>query len=134
MFRRLVSLTALALVLAGALATAAVAGGRVDIAATSVPTRIVAGQPSEVAFSIRYPDGTPVTGAAPVVYARCGKTRLVVPAVAAKKAGAYVAQMNLPNQGQWSFEIDSKICGNTCKLSPVMALAAATPAKNTKTN
>ena len=134
MFRRLVSLTALALVLAGALATAAVAGGRVDIAATSVPTKIVAGQPSELAFTIQWPNGEPVSNAKPVVYARSGKTKLEVAAVATKKAGSYVAVMNLPAKGQWSFEIDSKICGNTCKLSPVMALAAATPAKNTKTN
>jgi len=134
MFRRLVSLAAFALILVGALDTAALAGGRVDIAATSVPTKIVAGQPSELAFTIRYPDGEPVTGAAPIVYARCGKAKVEVAAVATKKAGSYVALMNLPNQGQWSFEIDSKICGNTCKLSPVMALAAAPPARNTKTN
>jgi len=134
MFRRLASLIALALVLSAALTTAARAGGRVYIAATSVPTRIVAGQPSELAFTIRYPNGEPVTGAAPVVYARSGKTKVEVAAVATKKAGSYVALMNLPAKGEWSFEIDSKICGNTCKLSSVTALAAATPAKNTKTN
>ena len=134
MFRRLVSLTALALILAGALATAALAGGRVDIAATSVPTKIVAGQPSELAFTIQWPNGEPVTNAKPVVYARCGKTRLEVAAVATRKAGAYVAQLALPNQGQWSFEIDSKICGNTCKVSSQMTLAAATPAKSAKSN
>jgi len=134
MFRRLVSLTALALVLAGAFTTVALAGGRVDIAATSVPTKIVAGQPSDLMFSIRYPNGEPVNHASPIVYATQGKTKIAVQAVAVKRDGYYVAHLNLPNQGQWSFEIDSQICGNTCKLSPVMALAAATPAKSTKTN
>lgn len=134
MTRRLVSLVALALITAGALASTVVAGGRVDIAATSVPTKIVAGQPADLMFSIRYPNGQPVTGAAPIVYARSGKTRVEVAAVATKQAGSYVAHLNLPSQGQWSFEIDSKICGNTCKLSPVTALAAVAPAKGTKTN
>ena len=134
MFRRLVSLTALALVLAGALATVALAGGRVDIAATSVPTKIVAGQASDLMFSIRYPNGEPVNHASPVVYASQGKTKITVPAVAVKKDGYYVAHLNLPNQGQWSFEMDSKICGNVCKVSSVMTLAAATPAKNAKSN
>jgi hypothetical protein len=124
MIRRLVPLAALALIAAGALATTAVAGGRVDIAATSVPAKIVAGQPADLTFSIRYPNGEPVTGATPVVYARNGKTRVDVAAVATKQAGSYVAHMILPNQGQWSFEIDSKICGNTCTLSPMTALAA----------
>jgi hypothetical protein len=134
MFRRLASLVAFALILAGALASTSLAGGRVDIAATSVPTRIVAGQPADLMFSMRYPGGEPVNHAAPVVYARNGKTTITVAAVAVKRDGYYVAHLNLPNQGQWSFEIDSKICGNVCKLSPVMALAAATPAKNTKAN
>jgi hypothetical protein len=134
MFRRLASLVTLALILAGALVSTVFAGGRVDIAATSVPTKIVAGQPADLVFSIRYPNGNPVTGAAPIVCARQGKAKVEVAAVATKLAGEYVAHMNLPNQGQWAFEIDSKICGNVCKLSPVTALAAMTPAKSSKTN
>ena len=134
MFRRLVSPVALALILAGALSTTALAGGRVDIAATSVPTKIVAGQPSDLVFSIRYPNGQPVKNATPVVIARCGKAKVEVAAVATKQAGSYVAHMNLPNQGQWQFVIDSKICGNTCTLSPVTALAAVEPIKSSKPN
>src|SRR5258705_3915911 len=118
MFRRLGSLVALALILAGMLVSTVLAGGKVDIAATSVPTKIVAGQPADLAFMIRYPNGNPVTGATPVVYARQGRTRVEVAATATKLAGENVAHMNLPNQGQWAFEIDSTICGNACKLSP----------------
>ena len=134
MTRRLSSLVAFALILSGALVTTALAGGHVDIAATRVPAKIVAGQPAELAFSIRYPDGQPVRNAAPVVIARCGKTKVEVAAVATRQAGTYVARMNLPSQGQWQFVIDSKICGNTCTLSPMTALAAVTPEKSSKTN
>lgn len=134
MTRRLAPLAVLALITAAALATSSLAGGRVDIAATSVPTKIVAGQASDLVFSMRYPNGNPVTGAAPVVYARQGKTKIEVAAIATKQAGSYVAHMSLPNTGQWAFEIDSKICGNVCKLSPVMAVVAVAPEKSSKTN
>jgi hypothetical protein len=134
MFRRLTSLVALALITSGALATASLAGGHVDIAATSVPRKIIAGQPAELTFSIRYPNGQAVRNAAPVVLARCGKEQVAFAAVATNKAGHYVASMTLPRQGEWLFVIDSKICGNTCTLSPMTALAAVTPAKSAKPN
>jgi hypothetical protein len=134
MFRRLASLVALALILGGTLAATSIAGGKVGIAATSVPTKIVAGQPSDLVFSIRYPNGQPVTNAAPIVYARQGKTRVEIAALATKQAGEYVAHMTLPAKGEWAFEIDSKICGNVCKLSPVTAMAAVVPVKSSKAN
>ena len=128
MFRAPGSLAALALALS--LATAAVAGGRVDIHPGVVPTKLTARQAFDVPFTMQYPNGSPVKNAKPVVIARCGSITVESPAKAGAVAGAYVAQVTLPNQGAWTFEIDSKICGNKCALAPATAMAAVVPAKS----
>lgn len=106
-------------------APVAVAGGHVDIKASALPAKIEAGKSLPVTFAIRWPNGEPVSDARPVVVAKLGRDRVEVAARPTKRAGEYLAEVTLPREGAWSFVVDSKICGNTCTLSPVMALASA---------
>jgi hypothetical protein len=128
MFRAIGSLAALALALS--LTTAAVAGGRVDIHPGAVPAQITAGHVFEIPFTMLYPDGSPVKNAAPILVARCGDAKVETTAKPGTVSGAYVARVTLPKQGAWTFEIDSKICGNKCALAPATVMAAMVPAKS----
>jgi len=129
MFRTFGSLAVLAATLA--IATAAFAGGRVDIHPGVVPSKLTARQSFDVPFTMQYPNGTPVKNAKPVVIARCGTVTVESAAKAGTVAGTYVAHVTLPNQGAWAFEIDSKICGNKCALAPANVMAAnVAPAKS----
>ena len=128
MFRRFASILAVALaaLAIASLAPAANAGGHVDIKASAMPANIEAGKTVPVTFTIAWPGGEPVSNAHPIVVAKLGNRRLEVAARRTKRSGEYIADVKLPAQGAWTFVVDSKICGNTCTLSPVMAVAAVT--------
>jgi hypothetical protein len=128
MFRAFGSFVAFALALT--LATTAAAGGRVDIHAGAVPSKIAAGQSFEIPFTMQYPNGSPVKQASPVLVARCGDVKVESNAKAGAVAGTYVATLKLPKQGAWTFEIDSKICGNKCALAPATVMASLVPARS----
>ncbi|NOT33592.1 MAG: hypothetical protein HOP12_05400 [Candidatus Eisenbacteria bacterium] len=88
--------------------------------------RVEAGKEFDLPFELTYPNGEPVKNAHPIVIARSGRRVLEIHARPAKAEGVYQAQVKLPATGDWSLVIDARICGNTCTLSNVTALAAGT--------
>ena len=119
MIRR--TLAALAAVALLGFASSALAGGHVDIKASAFPEKIDAGKSVDIAFTITYPNGEPVMDAKPVVRLSSGRRTLVVPARAVK--GGYAASVKVPKAGNWSVVVDSRVCGNTCTLNPITAMA-----------
>lgn len=111
------------------IASAALAGGHVDIKASAFPKSVQAGKALDVAFAMSNPNGAPVLDAKPIVVAQSGRTKIEFPASAGKTAGSYVAQVSVPKTGNWSFVIDSRICGNTCTLSKNTSVMAAAVTK-----
>lgn len=122
MNRRLLSSVVLALAVTAP--GFALAGGHVDIKAVSLPREVAVGKAVPVSFTVTYPNGDPCPAAKPVVRLRSGRTQREFPAVATREPGAYLASVKLPRQGEWSVLVDAGYCGNTCKLSPVTAVAA----------
>ena len=123
MLKRLVSLAALCAALIS-LASLASAGGHVDIKTSALPSRIVAGTPVAVAFTVTYPNGQPVSRIKPLVIATLGDQKVVVNAKPTKSAGGYSAQLTLPSDGDWKIVVDSQYCNNTATMQAVKVLAA----------
>lgn len=107
------------------IASAALAGGHVDIKPSAFPASLTAGKAVNVAFAMQYPNGKPVKNAKPLVWAGRGEQQISFMARPGKAAGSYVATVVVPEAGNWAFMIDAGICGNTCTLSKNTAVLAA---------
>lgn len=105
-------------------ASAALAGGQVNISVQPLPRSITAGQAFAVEFKVEYPDGSPTEGLAPVIVATKGRDKVVLHARATPTPGRYLALVKLPRDGRWNLVVDVRHCGNTAVLRDVVALRA----------
>ena len=81
------------------------AGGWAITTVEDLPEYLVAGAPTEIAFTIRGHGVSPAAGLKPVVEARSGETVLRVDASPGKKPGQYAAQLVVPRPGDWTVTI-----------------------------
>ena len=81
------------------------AGGWGITTVEDLPEYLVAGAPTEIAFTVRGHGVSPMAGLKPVVEARSGATVLRVDASPGKKQGQYAAQLVVPRPGDWTVTI-----------------------------
>jgi hypothetical protein len=118
---------------AGAVAiTAAFAsGGWATITVEDLPDAIVAGEATQLAFTIRQHGVEPMSDRKPVVEWSQGSIRERVSARREGAAGRYVARMVAPRLGEWTVVIDSDYHESRVTLLPLLATGGGTHAPPT---
>jgi cytochrome c553 len=102
-------------------------GGWATISVEDLPDYAVAGQPLEMAFTVRSHGNAGVTGLEPTVEARSGKRRVTARATATAGAGRYAFRLALPEPGDWSVNIHSGMGPFQLSLLPIRAIAPGSP-------
>lgn len=100
---------ALALLLALMFTVPAFAGGWAIVNLDEWPANLVAGEATEIGFTVLQHGVTPVTGITPTISGTLtgSKETISVLAEAEGEPGHYVASLNFPKAGEWSWKIDS---------------------------
>ena len=100
---------ALALFLALMFTAPAFAGGWAIVNLDEWPTNVTAGEEFEIGFTVLQHGVTPVTGITPIIRGTLtgGKETMSVMAEAEGEPGHYVASLNFPKSGEWSWKIES---------------------------
>lgn len=95
------------ILLALAFAVPALAGGWAVITLDELPGRVEANQPLKISFMLRQHGVTPMSGQSPVVMAHLPNSTQSVstPAREEGKVGHYVAELTLPQAGEWEWSI-----------------------------
>jgi mono/diheme cytochrome c family protein len=106
----------------------AFAGGWATITVKELPEYVVAGQPTELAFTIRQHGVSPLDELAPVIEAKNGKGAVKAAARPGRGAGEYEAALTLPDAGEWKVTIHSGFGDSKLTLMPVRAFAKGAPA------
>lgn len=106
------------------------AGGWAIITVDDVPEYLVAGKPTQVAFTVRQHGATPLDRLSPRVEAKRWFTKATAPIVATG-GGRYAAWVVVPEPGDWTISIDGGFMNSKSVLLPIPAVAsgAAAPAK-----
>ena len=86
---------------------AAYMGGWAVISVQNLPNSIVAGQPTNLTFSVRQHGEDLLTGLKPTVTGVSGKNEFTGRAVETNKAGYYTVTLNPAQTGEWTFTIRS---------------------------
>lgn len=99
----------LALLLALMFTVPAFAGGWAIVNLDEWPANVVAGEEFEIGFTVLQHGVTPVTGITPIISGTLsgGKESMSVMAKEEGEAGHYVANLNFPKAGEWSWKIES---------------------------
>ena len=107
---------------------AAYMGGWATITVENLPDSIVAGQPTNLTFSVRQHGEDLLSGLKPTVTGVSGKHEFSGRAVETNKAGYYTVTLNPAQTGDWTFTIRSGFNNDTnegkLKLMPIAALAS----------
>ena len=115
------------------------AGGWAITTVEHLPEYLVAGVPTEIAFTVRQHGATPAGGLAPVVEAKNGRTAIMAKAMPAERTGEYVAEVAVPRAGDWTITIMSGLSKqplpflppapllSRSELLPIRAIAAGAP-------
>jgi hypothetical protein len=100
---------ALTILLALMFTVPAFAGGWATITLDEYPTDVVAGEEFQIGFTILQHGVTPVRGITPIISGQLtgAKESISVMAVEEGEPGHYVASLNFPKAGEWSWKIDS---------------------------
>ena len=120
--------TALILAVAVPLIAAAHMGGWATVTVENLPDALVAGQPTNMTFSVRQHGEDLLHGLNPVVVGVSGKNEFKAGAVETNKAGYYTVTLNTAQTGDWTFTIRSGFGTGAgegkLKLMPIAALAS----------
>jgi len=103
--------------------TLASVGGWATITVKDLPDYVVAGQPTELAFTIRQHGVTPMDELAPVIEAKSSTGEAKVKARPGRAPGEYHATVTLSEPGDWKLTIHSGFGESRLTLMPVRALA-----------
>ena len=109
------------------LPSAAWLGGWATISVEDLPDHAVAGQPLEMAFSVRSHGSSGVTELEPTIEARSGKRHVTARATASGQPGRYAFRLALPEAGDWSVNIHSGMGPFQLSLLPIRAVAPGSP-------
>ena len=98
----------LALLLALAFTVPVLAGGWAVITLDELPSKVVAGEPLIVGFTVLQHGRTPMTDLSPIITANLYKEQeFVVTATPAGKPGHYIAALTFPKEGEWRWSIQA---------------------------
>jgi mono/diheme cytochrome c family protein len=97
------------------------AGGWAVITVEDLPDAMTAGEPTELAFTIRQHGMEPMSDKSPILEARQGESRVRVPARREGAPGRYIAPLTLPRAGEWSITIQSGFRESQVTLLPMLA-------------
>lgn len=124
------SLLSMLLVLFVVPAFAFAAGGWAIITVDDLPEYLVAGQPTEISFTVRQHGMGLLDGLNPSVEAKGGGKKTTVNTMPGKGSGRYTAQLSVPQPGEWKITIQSGFGPSHSSLLPIQAIArgAAAPA------
>ncbi len=122
---------ALSILLALTFTVPAFAGGWATVTLDEYPTNVVAGESFQIGFTILQHGVTPVIGITPTISGSLtgAKESISVMAVEEGEPGHYVASLNFPKAGEWSWKIDS--FGE--QVMPPLSVADAPPVAESKT-
>lgn len=100
---------ALTLLLALMFTVPVLAGGWATVTLDEYPTDMVAGEAFKIGFTVLQHGVTPVTGITPIITGTLtgAKESISVMAKEEGEPGHYVASLNFPKAGEWSWKIDS---------------------------
>ena len=114
---------ALSLALAAPL-IAAYAGGWATVSVENLPDYIVAGQPTNLTFSVRQHGDNYLSDLSPSIVATSGKDEFQARAVETNKPGFYTVTLRPPQAGDWTVTINSGFGKSRLKLLPIAAVAS----------
>ncbi|HSL68637.1 MAG TPA: cytochrome c [Longimicrobiales bacterium] len=104
--------------------TAASSGGWATVTVEDLPDYFTAGQPVNVAFTIRQHGQELMEGLKPAIEAQAGKLEARAQAAPGKSRGTYVARIVLPQPGTWTLTIRSDFGKySDVALLPIQAIA-----------
>ena len=108
---------------------AAYMGGWAVVSVENLPNSIVAGQPTNLTFSVRQHGEDLLSGLKPTVTGVSGRNEFSGRAVETNKAGYYTVTLNPAQTGDWTFTIRSGFNDDAkegrLKLMPIAALASS---------
>ena len=124
----------LALVLALLTVLPASAGGWAVITLDELPSKVMAGEPLTIGFTVLQHGKTRMTGLTPTVTAKLAYEKFVVNAQAEGEPGHYTATLNFPQEGEWQWSVQAFTMDQTMpNLSVAPGTSAATSAPIIKT-
>jgi mono/diheme cytochrome c family protein len=107
---------------------AAYMGGWATITVENLPDAIVAGQPTNLTFSVRQHGQNLLSGLKPTIRGVSGKNEFAARAVETNKAGFYTVTLNPAQTGDWTFTIRSGFNNDAAegrlKLMPIAAVSS----------
>ena len=118
------SLLAMTLVLVAVPALVSAAGGWAIITVDDLPEYLVAGEPTEIAFTIRQHGLVALDRLSPSVEAKSGWKKATVQAVRGNVPGRYTARVMVPETGDWTLTIQSGFGPSHSKLLPITAVGS----------
>ena len=98
------------------------------ITVEDLPDSMAAGEPVELAFTVRQHGAEPMSDASPWIHVRQGSAKQRFAAKREGAPGRYVAAVTLPRAGEWSLTIDSDFNENRVTLLPMLATGPGTHA------
>jgi hypothetical protein len=102
-------------------------GGWASIGVEELPEHAVAGQPLNMAFTVRAHGKEGMAGLQPTIEARLDKRLVRARATPAGGAGRYAFALALPEPGDWKVTIHSGFGPSRLELLPIRAIAAGSP-------
>ena len=109
--------------------TAATSGGWATITLEDLPEYLVAGQPTELRFTVRQHGAERMSDLRPTVSASAGKRQVQVQA-ASRGKGVYAATITVPSDAAWTVTIKSNFGNSETTLLPIHAIARGTQLKS----
>jgi len=114
-------------------AAPALAGGWAVISLDELPTRIVAGEPLTIGFTVLQHGRTPLEGLDPTITANLYKEQeFTVPAESGDMPGHYTATLVFPKEGEWRWSIQAFTMDQPMPLlnvAPAPVVSASTTVK-----
>jgi hypothetical protein len=117
---------AAALTIAAALPLLAAAfGGWATITVQTLPDYLIAGQPTNLTFSVRQHGMSLLTDRSPSIEARSDDAEFTARAVQTNKPGYYTATLTPSKTGNWTITIKSGFGNSNVTLMPIAAVGSA---------
>jgi cytochrome c2 len=128
--KRTIFVIGLTLLLALAFTIPALAGGWAVITLDELPGQVEANQPLKIGFMIRQHGVTPMGGQTPIIMAHLdGSTQSVSAQASAEgEVGHYVAELTLPQSGEWQWSIKAFTMNQPM---PALTVVKAAPTAST---
>ena len=97
-------------------------GGWAVITVSEVPDYVVAGEETQVEFSVRQHGQNLLAGLQASVEAKSGRTRVESRARPGNGAGTYLATLRVPSEGDWTITVNSGFGNSRTTLVPIRAV------------